>query len=53
LILFRDFENDLYRRNRMRRTGIAETCIGIFILALLAGITAWVDFAQSLFDPDF
>ena len=37
----------------MRRTGIAETCIGIFILALLAGITAWVYFAQSLFDPDF
>jgi hypothetical protein len=37
----------------MRRTGIAETCIGIFILAILAGITGWVYFAQSLFDPDF
>ncbi len=37
----------------MRRTGIAETCIGIFILALLAGITGWVYFTQSLFDPGF
>ncbi len=37
----------------MRRTGIAETCIGLFILALLAGITGWVYVAQSLFDPDF
>ena len=37
----------------MRRTGIAETCIGIFILGLLAGITGWVYFAQSLFDPGF
>jgi hypothetical protein len=37
----------------MRRTGIAETWIGILILALLAGITGWVYFAQSLFDPGF
>ena len=37
----------------MRRTGIAETCIGILILALLGGITGWVYFAQSLFDPGF
>jgi len=37
----------------MRRTGIAETCIGIFILALLAAITGWVYIAQSLFDPEY
>jgi hypothetical protein len=37
----------------MRRTGTAETCIGILILALLAGIAGWVYFAQSLFDPEF
>ena len=37
----------------MRRTGIAETCIGILILGLLCGITGWVYFAQSLFDPGF
>ncbi len=35
----------------MRRTGIAETCIGIFILALLAAIAGGVYIAQSLFDP--
>jgi hypothetical protein len=37
----------------MRRTGMAETCIGIFILGLLAAIAGGVYVAQSLFDPDF
>ncbi|MGA3117966.1 MAG: DUF6599 family protein [Syntrophobacteraceae bacterium] len=37
----------------MRRTGIAETCIGIFILALLAAIAGGVYIAQSIFDPGF
>ncbi len=36
----------------MRRAGIAETAIGIFILALLAGIGGWIYIAQSQFDPD-
>ena len=37
----------------MRRPGIAETGIGIFILALLAGIAGGIYIAQSRFDPDF
>ncbi len=37
----------------MRRPGSAETYIGILILVLLVGITGWVYFAQSLFDPEF
>src|SRR5208283_2790045 len=37
----------------MRRPGIAETCIGIFVLALLAGIAGEVYIMQSRFDPDF
>ncbi len=37
----------------MRRPGIAETCIGIFILALLAGVAGGVYILQSRFDPDF
>lgn len=37
----------------MRRPGIAETCIGIFVLALLAGIAGEVYILQSRFDPDF
>ena len=37
----------------MRRPGIAETCIGIFVLALLAGIAGGVYILQSRFDPDF
>jgi len=37
----------------MRRPGIAETCIGIFVLALLAGIAGGVYIMQSRFDPDF
>lgn len=37
----------------MRRAGIAETGIGIFILALLAGIAGGIYIAQSRFDPDF
>ncbi len=36
----------------MRRAGIAETCVGIFILAVLAGIGGWLYIAQSQFDPD-
>jgi hypothetical protein len=36
----------------MRRAGVAETCIGIFILAILATIAGGVYFAQSLFDPE-
>ena len=52
LILFRDFKIDLHRRNTMRRAGVAESCIGIFILALLATIAGGVYFAQSLFDPE-
>lgn len=36
----------------MRRAGVAETCIGIFILALLAAVTGGVYFVQSLFDPE-
>jgi hypothetical protein len=36
----------------MRRPGIAETSIGIFILALLAGIAAVIYIEQSRFDPD-
>ncbi|MGA2404350.1 MAG: DUF6599 family protein [Syntrophobacteraceae bacterium] len=37
----------------MRRPGLAETCIGIFILAILAGIAGGVYIVQSQFDPDF
>ncbi len=36
----------------MRRAGIAETCIGIFILATLAGIAGGIYIVQSRFDPD-
>ncbi len=37
----------------MRRPGIAETCTGIFVLALLAGIAGGIFIMQSRFDPDF
>ena len=37
----------------MRRPGIAEACIGIFVLVLLAGITGGIYIIQSRFDPDF
>jgi hypothetical protein len=36
----------------MRCAGIAETCIGIFILAVLAGIGGGIYMVQSRFDPD-
>ena len=36
----------------MRQAGFVETCIGIFILGLLAAIAGGVYFAQSLFDPE-
>ena len=36
----------------MRRTGVAETCIGIFILALLAATAGGIYFIQSLYDPE-
>jgi hypothetical protein len=37
----------------MRRTSFAETCTGVFILALLAAIAGGVYIAQSMFDPGF
>jgi hypothetical protein len=37
----------------MRRTGVAETSIGIFILVFLAVIAGVIYFAQSRFDPRF
>jgi hypothetical protein len=37
----------------MRRPNVAETCIGILVLALLAGIAGGVYIVQSRFDPDF
>jgi len=37
----------------MRRPGVAETRIGILILALLAGIAGGVYFTQSRFDPGY
>ncbi len=36
----------------MRRAGIAETSIGIFILVLLAGVAGGIYIVQSRFDPD-
>lgn len=36
----------------MRHAGVAETSIGILILALLAGVAAGMYVAQSRFDPD-
>jgi len=36
----------------MRRAGIAETIIGIFILVLLAGVAGGIYIVQSRFDPD-
>ncbi|SPF32370.1 conserved hypothetical protein [Syntrophobacter sp. SbD1] len=37
----------------MRRTSVAETCIGIFILVLLAAIAGGIYISQSMFDPGF
>jgi len=37
----------------MKRAGRKETCIGVFILFVLAGIAGGVFFAQSLYDPAF